>query len=140
MSENEKVVFKKSDLTMLAKSIGVAHLIQDKWEKHEPVPEKALLEYVKMMQEFLDIVRTLSIFYSKEYLTTEIPGITEVLVDDTRTRLLDVINLVRDRHSMEPVPVDEMPEAWIEFSSLSFEERVGIDAAVEKLGTVVITD
>jgi hypothetical protein len=140
MTKSQDLVFKKSELTTLAKSVSVAHVIQDKWAKHEPVPEKALVEYVKIMQEFLDVVRTLSIFYDKEYLTTEIPVLTEDLVDDTRTKLLDVINQVRGRHNMDPVSVDEMPEAWIDHSNLTFEEKMGLDAAIEKLGPLTIVE
>lgn len=139
MSENQ-MTFKKSELSALAKSMSVAHLIQEKWAKAEPVPEKALLEYVKIMQEFLDVVRTLSLFYPKEFLTTEVPGITEEFVETTRCKLLDVVNEVRARHNMDNVPFDEMPEAWIDYSNLSYEEKVGLDEAIEKMGNVSIIE
>lgn len=139
MSQNQ-MEFKKSELSALAKSMSVAHVIQEKWAKHEPVPDKALVEYVKIMQEFLDVVRTLSIFYPKEFITTEVPGITEEFVENTRCKLLDVINQVRGRHNMDNVSFDQMPEAWVDHSNLSYEERVGLDRAVEKMGRVTIID
>lgn len=131
MKKVESPTFTRQDLESMSSGVYASNIIQEKWAKTETVPEKHRLEYLQILQEFLDFVRIMGLFYDKGTLS-QLKYYDEDFIESCRMKMLDVINDLRSRRGLEPCPVEEVPAVFIDdLENLPYEEKIAIQEIME---------